>query len=94
MTDYELKILNFISNNPFCRQRNIAAHLYTSITNQQFLDAMFKLYKENYINCYFFSDPANLEYYNQWFLTDKGNCVIMNTENKEGDKNYGETCVE
>ena len=51
MTDYELKILNFISNNPFCRQRNIAAHLYTSITNQQFLDAMFKLYKENYINC-------------------------------------------
>lgn len=79
------KILETIGAMPGCRQREIASAIGVWQCNSIFMGCLHNLedlgfvYRENY------SDPANMEYFYKWYLTDKGKYAIMNTENREGD---------
>lgn len=75
----ENKILNYIAEHPYCRQREIASGCHVWLCNQLFLDSLHNLYKNELIDCEFFSDPANVEYYNKWYLTEVGKRAIINT---------------
>ena len=79
------KILETIGAMPGCRQREIASGSGVWQCNAIFMGCLHNLedlgfvYRENY------SDPANMEYFYKWYLTDKGKYAIMNIENREGD---------
>ena len=75
----ENKILNYIAEHPYCRQREIARACHIWLCSQLFLDSLYNLYKNKLIDCEYFSDPANIEYYNKWYLTEAGKCAIINT---------------
>ena len=85
----EWKILEYVRDCPYCRQRYIAKACHTWFLNEDFLNALQRLYKGGFIDCRYHHDPAQMEFYNEWYLTNKGECAIMNVENKEGDFIYG-----
>lgn len=79
----EWKILEYLAEHPYTRQRYIASACHTWLCSEQFLNALHNLYKGGFVDCDYHHDSAQMEFYNLWYLTDKGKCVIMNTENKE-----------
>lgn len=72
------EILKAIAAMPGCRQRSIASTIGVWQCDAIFMGCLHNLedlgfiYRENY------SDPANMEYYYKWYLTDKGKCIIKN----------------
>ena len=76
------KILEYIRENPSCRQRYIASSIGVWQCNGAFLNTLHSLEKSGLIYRESYSDPANMEYFYKWYLTDAGECAIMNTERK------------
>ena len=79
------KILETIGAMPGCRQREIASAIGVWQCNAIFMRCLYDLEDLGFIYSESYSDPANMEHFYKWYLTDKGKCVIMNTENREGD---------
>lgn len=63
------EILRIIAKNPGVRKRHIAHLLGVWQCNSAFLRTMIDLEKEGLIFCREISDPANMEYYDKWYLT-------------------------
>lgn len=79
------KILEAIAAMPGCRQRSIASAIGVWQCDAIFLECLRNLRAAGLIYRIDHSDPANMEFFYKWYLTNKGECAIMNTENKEGD---------
>ena len=84
MSELEIKILNFLSNHPYSRQRVIASRCHLWLCDEYFLDALHNVYKAGLIDCEYRHDFAQMEFYNLWFLTDAGKSAIIDIENKKG----------
>lgn len=80
----ERKILEYINEHPYCRQRYIASAYHIWLCDKNFLNALYRLHKDGFIDCESHNDSAQMEFFNLWYLTDKGKRAIMNIENKEG----------
>ena len=63
----EEKILSFLKEHPGSRKRYVASHLHIWHCNSDFLKCMSKLQKENKIYAITHNDPAQLEWYDEWF---------------------------
>lgn len=63
------EIMRIIAENPGVRKRHIAYLLGIWQCDRTFLRAMIDLEKEGLIFCRSFSDPANMEYYDKWYLS-------------------------
>lgn len=63
------EIMRIIAENPGVRKRHIAHLLGVWQCDHTFLRAMIDLEKEGLIFCRSFSDPANMEYYDKWYLS-------------------------
>ncbi len=74
------KILEYVKAHPGCRQREIAKYCHLWFLSNTFLNAMQRAYKDGLIDCEYFSDPANMEYYNKWYLTDAGRRALIFVE--------------
>ena len=85
----EWKILEAIAAMPGCRQRSIASTIGVWQCDATFLECLRDLRAAGLIYRIDHSDPANMEFFYKWYLTNKGECAIMNVENKEGDFLYG-----
>ena len=79
------KILEAIATMPGCRQRSIAATIHVWQCDATFLECLRDLRAAGLIYRINHSDPANMEFFYKWFLTNEGERAIMNTENREGD---------
>ena len=79
------KILEAIAAMPGCRQRFIASVIGVWQCDGLFLNTLNALEEWGLIRRENYSDPANMEYFYKWYLTDKGKCAIMNTENRKGE---------
>ena len=79
------KILEYIGANAGCRQRSIAKSIGVWQCDAIFMGCLHNLEDLGFIYREDYSDPANMEYFYKWYLTDKGKRAIMNTENREGD---------
>ena len=85
----EWKILETIATMPGCRQRSIASAIGVWQCDATFLECLRDLRAAGLIYRIDHSDPANMEFFYKWYLTNKGEYAIMNVENKEGDFLYG-----
>ena len=83
------KILEAIAAMPGCRQRSIASAIGVWQCDAIFMVCLHNLEDLGFIYRENFSDPANMEFFYEWYLTYKGECAIMNTENREGDFSNG-----
>ena len=63
------RIMRIIAENPGARKRHIACLLGVWQCNRDFLRTMNDLEKEGLIFSRPFSDPANMEYYDRWYLS-------------------------
>ena len=79
------KILEAIASMPGCRQRSIASAIHVWQCDATFLECLRELRATGLIYRISYSDPANMEFFYKWYLTNAGERAIMNTENKEGD---------
>ena len=79
------KILEAIAAMPGCRQRSIAAAIHVWQCDATFLESLRDLRAAGLIYRINHSDPANMEFFYKWYLTNAGERAIMNTENREGD---------
>lgn len=79
------KILEAIAAMPGCRQRSIASAIRVWQCDATFLECLRDLRASGLVFRISHSDPANMEYFYKWYLTDKGKYAIMNTENRKGD---------
>lgn len=79
------KILEAIASMPGCRQRSIASAIHVWQCDVTFLESLRDLRAAGLIYRINHSDPANMEFFYKWYLTNEGERAIMNTENKEGD---------
>lgn len=79
------KILEAIAAMPGCRQRSIASAIRVWQCDATFLECLRDLRASGLVFRISHSDPANMEFFYKWYLTDKGQCAIMNTENRKGD---------
>lgn len=79
------KILEAIAAMPGCRQRSIASAIRVWQCDATFLECLRDLRAEGLIYRINHSDPANMEFFYKWYLTNAGERAIMNTENREGD---------
>ena len=68
----EMKILEYLSQHPYSRQRYIAGACRTWLCSEEFLTSLHNVYKSGLVVCEYHHDPAQMEFYNLWFLTDKG----------------------
>lgn len=67
----EQKILNYLGEHTEgARQREIAASLRIWLCDSNFLDALYKLERENKIYATIYSDAANMEFYKVWHISD------------------------
>lgn len=73
------EILRAIAAMSGCRQRSIASTIGVSQYDAIFMGCLHNLEDLGFIYHENYSDPANMEYYNKWYLTDKGKYVIINT---------------
>ena len=78
------KILEAIASMPGCRQRSIASAIGVWQCDGLFLNMLRTLEGRGLIRRENFSDPANMEFFYKWYLTNAGERAIMNTENREG----------
>ena len=79
------KILEAIAAMPGCRQRSIAAAIHVWQCDATFLECLRDLRAAGLIYRINHSDPANMEFFYKWYLTNAGERAIMDTENREGD---------
>lgn len=79
------KILEAIAAMPGCRQRSIASAIRVWQCDATFLECLRDLRAAGLIYRINHSDPANMEFFYKWYLTNAGERAIMNTENREGD---------
>ena len=73
MTDQEIrtKILNYLCKHPGSRKRYIASYLKIWQCDSLFLNTMDDLYEDGLIRYETVINPAQLEYYDKWFVVDK-----------------------
>jgi hypothetical protein len=83
------KILETIAAMPGCRQRSIASAIGIWQCDADFLECLRDLRDAGLIYRISHSDPAQMEFFYKWYLTNAGERAIMNVENKEGDFIYG-----
>ena len=83
------KILEAIAAMPGCRQRSIASAVGVWQCDATFLECLRGLRDAGFIYRISHSDPANMEFFYKWYLTNKGEDAIMNTENRKGIDDYG-----
>ena len=79
-----LQILRFVAVHPYCRQRYIASALNTWLCSERFLDSLHYVYKQGWIDCEYHHDPAQMEFFNLWYLTEAGKSAIIDLENERG----------
>ena len=68
MTDLTNTILECIAHNPGCRQRYIASYCHVWYLDSVFLKTLFALRDSGLIYSESYSDPAQMEYYNKWYI--------------------------
>jgi hypothetical protein len=83
------QILLALRNDPYTRQRYIASACHVWLCSERFLDTMQYMFKCGLIDCVSVNDPAQMEYFNLWYLTDDGERAIMTIENRKGDNENG-----
>ena len=66
----ERRIIEYLARNPYSRSRSIAAYCHLWLCDDEYLNALHTLYKQGWINRRPFSDPANMEFYYEWYLTN------------------------
>ena len=76
----EEKILACLNRYPGSRKREIAGSLRIWLCDKLFLDTMNKLKNDGLIKYITINDPANMEFYDKWYLTEAGYCAIMNVD--------------
>lgn len=76
----EKKILAYLNRWPGARKREIAGFLRIWLCDKVFLDTMSELKNNGLIQYVTINDPANMEFYDKWFLTEAGYRVIMNVD--------------
>lgn len=64
------KMYDYISQHPGCRQRNIASACHVWLCSSEFLMTLHDLKREGKIRDETYSDPANMEYYNKWYVVN------------------------
>ena len=73
------KILSCLNRYPGARKRSIASEIHHPIDGT-FLRTFFEMEDNGLIKRITISDPANLEFYDKWYLTEAGYRAIMNVE--------------
>ena len=64
------KIYNYIKENPGCRKREIASALHIWLCSKDFMKALTDLSLEGRTYSVYYKDPANMEYYNKWYIVE------------------------
>jgi hypothetical protein len=82
------EILYYIAEHEGCRQRSIASALHLWLCDNAFLDDLWYLHYLGLVRNETVRDPAQMENYFTWYLTEKGKYAIMCIETeKENDEN-------
>lgn len=76
----EKKILAYLNRWPGARKRSIASAIGIWQCEATFLECMRDLRNAGLIYRINHSDPANMEFYDKWYLTKAGYCAIMNVD--------------
>lgn len=76
----EEKILSYLNRWPGARKRSIARGAKIFSVNGEFLRTMSKMENAGLIQRITINDPANMEFYDKWYLTEAGYCVIMDVD--------------
>lgn len=63
-------ILNYIHVHPGCRKREIASGIDIWLCDAHFLNAMSYLEKSGKIYSVAHNDPANMEFYDKWYIKE------------------------
>lgn len=74
------KILACLNRWPGSRKREIAGFLRIWLCDKVFLDTMSELKNNGLIQYVTINDPANMEFYDKWYLTEAGYHAIMNVD--------------
>lgn len=64
------KIIAYITEHPGCRKREIAYGLQIWQCNGTFLHTMSELSLNNVIRYETYHDPAQMEYYDKWYINN------------------------
>lgn len=73
----ENKILSCLNRWPGSRKREIASEIHCFVDGT-FLHLFSELEKNGLIQRITVNDPANMEFYDKWYLTEAGYSAIMN----------------
>ena len=73
------KILSCLNRYPGARKRFIASEIHYPV-NGTFLRTFSELENNGFIQHTTINDPANMEFYDKWYLTEAGYCAIMNVD--------------
>jgi len=64
------KILEFLTNHPGARKREIASFLKIWLCDSEFIRIINEMQRNGFIRYEVFNDPANMEYYNKWYVVN------------------------
>lgn len=64
-------ILDYIHAHPGCRKREIASAINIWQCDKHFLEAMAYLEKSGEIYTITHNDPANMEFYDEWYIKEE-----------------------
>lgn len=64
------KILSYLREHPGARKREIAGRLHLWQCNEHFLIIMHHLERARLIRRESYSDPAQMEYYDKWYVVE------------------------
>ena len=76
----EEKILAYLNRWPGSRKRAIARGARIFSVDGQLLRTMSQMEKDGLIQRVTVKDPANMEFYDKWFLTEAGYRAIMDVD--------------
>ena len=76
----EEKILSYLNRWPGSRKRSIARGAKIFSVDGEFLRTMSKMENDGLIRRDTVNDPANMEFYDKWYLTEAGYYAIMNVD--------------
>lgn len=62
------QILDYLRKHPGARKREIAGHLHIWLCSFDFLAAIDDLYEDGLIRYETYRDPAQMEYYDKWYV--------------------------
>jgi len=74
------KILTIIQQHPGIRKREISSDLHVWQCNSEFLRAMHDLENAGLIYAFTYKDPANMEFFDKWYLTNEGKRAILTVD--------------